>query len=58
MIDIWCIYAVSSPKKCRKLEVWLCKILDKYHVWENKENEIGCFCYKNGFQKKIDFGHI
>ena len=44
MIDIWCIYAVSSPKKCRKLEVWLCKILDKYHVWENKENEKGCFC--------------
>ena len=45
IIDIWCIYAVDSREKCRNLrtleykifslKIWLCKILDKYHVCQS-----------------------
>ena len=45
MVDIWCIYNLNLQEKCRKLRVlrcntfilkiWLCKIVDKFHVWGN-----------------------
>ena len=58
IIDIWRIHAVNPREKmsqkyallqCKtfSLKIWLCKILDKYHVCEDPTQQL---CKGNNFQ--------